>query len=293
MSKFTLVMMLITCTFFNTAKGQTRRFLIGFGPTASISNFSWSIAGDKAGHNPNILSELQYQKLHSIGGAFSGLFMLAKRLSVEVCISKEYIISGHGWDKDYAEDDRGGIMYSEGFKSNEGTLASMELNGAFVLIPLDIFNLEVRGSYSINKQDLHILNSKFDNLNSTYNSVWSGPGIGLEADISASKSSSFNFLLKYSLLKFKGEANWNLIEEFQHPVSFVDRANGRSLKGGICFNYRLKPKLSLFARSLVYFQKTQNGEDISYLKTNSQIITQFNGAEFKEISLCLGANVFF
>lgn len=62
-----LSVLLYTCT-----KCQPNKFNLFIGSNVSVDNFRWSIAGNIDGKSPNILSELNYSNITSIGGYVEG-----------------------------------------------------------------------------------------------------------------------------------------------------------------------------------------------------------------------------
>src|ERR1700760_133854 len=76
-------------------------------------NFHWSIAGNSAGQDPNVYSELKWR---NAGGVFTGVdlqWKVWKRWRVIASGSKTFTRSGSMADTDYGLDNRNDVLYHQ------------------------------------------------------------------------------------------------------------------------------------------------------------------------------------
>ncbi|UEG51369.1 hypothetical protein LLH06_10330 [Mucilaginibacter daejeonensis] len=79
--------------------------------------------------------------------------------------------------------------------------------------------------YHCRSSRYYLLSDRLIILASTYAAKFKGGVISLAADHQASTALSIGALAGYSLGDYKGVADWNLIDLFEHPVSFVQTGN--------------------------------------------------------------------
>jgi hypothetical protein len=89
-------------------------------------------------------------------------------------------------------------------------------------------------------------------------------------------------VLQYHQLKYHAEANWNLIINFEHPVSFEHTANGFCVDSGIKISWQLPSSWSVLLVGNCATWKTGKGIDKLHLKNSPAVYSQFNGAARKE-----------
>ncbi|WP_158799313.1 hypothetical protein [Pedobacter sp. L105] len=272
---------------------QSRNFTLEAGGVGDISNFQWSIAGNLQGQSPNILSELTFKKITSLGVFFNGIYKPLKRLELNVYYQKNGIVSGQGNDADYQDDNRKFITYQEPFTSDKGQLENFRTGAGFYFISKADFSLKTAFYYVSSVQNFYILNSDFDNLNSTYKAKWRSAQLSVENSYHLTPNLSILGTISYGLLKYNSKANWNLIEIFKHPISFEQHANGYVLEGNIGLNYKLNSSLNLLLNGDIGCKKTSKGIDDSYLQNNNQIATQFNGSNINFYQLRIGTSLSF
>ena len=82
----------------------------------------------------------------------------------------------------------------------------------------------------------------------------------------------------YHQVTLTGTADWNLIDNFQHPVSFRDHADGFGVVPSLVLLYRLRSHWSVFAHGSYGYWRTGTGVDELYLSNGQTSLTQYNGA---------------
>lgn len=275
------------------ANCQDSHFTISTGGTINVSDFYWSIAGNLEGKSPNILSELVFQKITSLGIYLEGTYKPLKYLELNVYYQKNNVVSGDGTDADYKDDNRINAIYYESFSSNKGILKVFKAGGNFYFLKKGDLRLKTGISYATNIQKFYILNTDFANLNSTYTAKWKGAKLSIGGSFKIFEKLSILASLSYGLIKYNSQANWNLIEIFMHPISFEQYANGRSTDQELGLDYKLNSFITLKLSGTAGNIKAFNGVDNSYLQNNTQISTQFNGSNNSFHGFILGTSISF
>ncbi|WP_352432929.1 hypothetical protein ABDD95_07080 [Mucilaginibacter sp. PAMB04274] len=273
-----------------TCRAQAN-FSFSTGVATGTSKLTWSIAGNSEGKSPNILSELKWNRIASAGIFFNSEYRPISFLSGYIKFQQNFIYHGTGTDVDYQGDDRSNPTYDEGFTSSKGSLKNLETGISLTPLELQKVTLQVGIAYLSDTQQLFILNTGFDNLNSTYTASWKGlmPHAGARIDIS--KRVLLKAVCKYALVNYNATADWNLIETFMHPISFLQHANGQGVTGEVVINVKVSRSCSIFASTTFTHFKTNIGVDESFLQNGNRLLTQFNGAQYRSSALQVGVTI--
>jgi len=277
----------------NFTIAQNNRLSFSTGASVNINNFQWSIAGNIHGQSPNILSELIFKKVKSLGIYLDGTFRPLNFLEITGFYQENSVISGNGSDADYNGDNRTNTTYNEPFSSNKGELEIFRFGVNLFFVHKGNFHLGTGVFYASTIQTLYILNSDFENLKSTYKVKCRGPRFSLNGNYEINKKLSIRGSLSYCFIKYNAEANWNLIDEFMHPLSFDQHSKGRNTDGEIGFSYKINSLFALTINGVIANAKSFKGIDKSYLKNNTQLLTQFNGSNSTYYVLRIGTKFFF
>lgn len=286
-----LLVALLCCVKF--AKGQNNQFAFATGAAIDVSNFQWSIAGNLEGKSPNILSELVFKKITSLGFYFDGTYKPLKYLELNGYYQRNDVVSGNGTDADYQNDNRTNVSYKEPFSSNKGQLEIFGAGGNFYFLCKGNLKFKSGISYVSTTQNFQILNADFGNLNSTYSAKWQSARLLAGGSYKVIERLSVWGSLSYSLIKYSSKANWNLIEIFRHPVSFEQHATGYGAEGEIGLNYMFNSLFTLTMSGDAGRRKIYKGIDRSYLQNNNQIVTRFNGSNDSYYGFKIGGSVAF
>lgn len=277
----------------NFTIAQNNRLSFSTGASVNINNFQWSIAGNIHGQSPNILSELIFKKVTSLGIYLDGTFRPLNFLEITGFYQENSVISGNGFDADYNGDNRTNASYNEPFSSNKGKLEIFRFGTNLLFVHNENFYLSTGVFYASTIQNLYILNSNLENLNSTYRAKWGGAKLSLNTNYKINKKLCMGGSLAYCFNKYTAEGNWNLIDEFMHPLSFDQHSKGRSMDGEIGFSYKLNYFFKVIINGTIGNAKSFKGIDKSYLKNNTQILTQFNGSNSTFYAFRIGTNIAF
>lgn len=248
-------------------------------------NFRWSIAGNSAGQDPNVYSELKWR---DVGGITSGIdlrWQIKKRWYLYASGSRTFTRWGSMTDTDYGLDNRNDQLYHQQFPVTGGY--NQSVSGA---IGYSIFNSErIRLvpyiGYSVDKQYFPITDpgnaepGTAAQLNSSYSARWLGPLVGAEATWQFSANWALLVQGTYDQALYRASADWNLIEEFEHPVSFRHHAEGFSVRATISLNYAASQHISLICAADYFDRETGKGIDDLYLHSGQTQQTQLNGVK--------------
>ena len=263
---------------YKTIYAQNHRFQISTGGALNTTNFSWSIAGNAQGESPNILSELKFHQITSLGAFLDGLYKPVKNVILHACYQRNGTVSGRVTDTDYDGDNRTGISYNAHFSSNKGHLETFSAGAEYNILVKEKYKLKAGVDYTNTIQNYYMHSPDIEKLQTTYRAKWQGPGFSAGGDYYISKSFSTTADFAYYFITYSSVANWNLRREFEHPVSFVQNAKGNIIEGRLGLVYRLNAAFSLLLNGTVGRSTTKKGYDLAYLTNNTQPVTQFNGA---------------
>lgn len=205
---------------------------------------NWNIAGNLDGTSPNILSELTWEELgiYELSVGFSAL--VKQSVYFRGYLNYGRIISGENQDSDYGADDRQDEFSRSNNSGDNGNTIDISLGAGLVLrIIKDIITITPLVGLSYHRQNLTITDGyqtipdlgSFPGLDSTYEAKWMGPWVGLEMaiDIETGWRALPRFSpfvgFEYHWALFDATADWNLREEFDHPKSFEQEAEGSGM----------------------------------------------------------------
>jgi hypothetical protein len=263
-------------------------------------DFRWSIAGNTQGTDPNIYSELKWK---NVAGAVLGIeadWKFWKSFHLRSTYSQMFISSGTVTDMDYQGDNRTDPIYYGAFDANKGNSFSWRTTVEDDVWSNKDFTLTFLLGYTLHKQSLFLLSTDTTGtstgLHSTYDTRYNGAVAGLRGKLAIGKACSMEASILYDWVNYLGQADWNLIVNFQHPLSFEDKANGFNLEGDLRFTYGFKskpeaPQWALFVSAAILHGETNSGTDMLYLQNGQQVPTQFNGAVRDFIRIGLGVRM--
>jgi hypothetical protein len=253
---------------------------ISAGGVFSKEDLDWSIAGNIKGENPNIFSELIWSDLKSAGFELAVSGDVYRKIYLDLNLFRSTINSGKSTDSDYEGDDRASRVFYAQLNSNRGSIKSYTAGLGYALVRNRRYKVIPSLGYRDLRQNLFLLNDESDGsdntLNTTYDTKWRGPYVKLDMQISFSKSFSINYITSYHQVEYEATADWNLIESFQHPISFEHEAKGYQLDLGIRLNKTLYKKISGYASGNYFKSSTGSGIDYLYLKEGNVVATKLN-----------------
>ncbi|TCC93259.1 hypothetical protein EZ428_00355 [Pedobacter frigiditerrae] len=255
------------------------------------TNCDWSIAGNSAGKNPNILSELIWDNLKGFGFGIEVKYTLPKNLSLKASSEYYKIKKGQATDTDYADDNRESPFYSDVLNADKGHLFNSSLHLSYQALTFGKLNISPIIGIAYNQQEFQLLesinNPSTAGLNSTYKVKYRGFDFGTAIIF---KNRLFNLSLEVlgGFYKYGAEANWNLIPDFEKPVSFIHKANSFKLAGDLNLSVPINKQLKVELDYKIHQMKTHAGIDRAFYINEAPKETLFNGATLNTNALCLG-----
>lgn len=260
---------------------------------------------------PNVLSELEYRNMQSIGAGIG--LELAYRLresspwlmSATANYQNSDLSDGSYIDSDYNSDNRTGLFSrSDGQVSDEGYRqysGQLGLHRDFdagkhrlgVVLGLERSELDTvmtngTQTFSDSGEPLATLTARLAGLNSRYDSAWESASVGFEYRYKQLSFGELFFGYSYHQGIYDAQANWNLRTDFQHPVSFIHQADSRG--DAVRLGYR-SANAGAFGWRLEYEWRefeTDPGFDRTFLSDGSITDTRLNQAKWDSQSLMLG-----
>ncbi|SHN34398.1 hypothetical protein [Mucilaginibacter sp. OK098] len=241
-------------------------------------DFHWDIAGNINGQSPNVLSELKWKNVsgQNYSGALQWNFW--RRFSLLGEYNRVNVRSGSVSDMDYAGDNRTQPTYQENFSDNKGSVSAWNAGAGYVIFNNNLFSLIPYIGYGASTQSLYIvdLTGQFPGLNSSYNTRWKGPFIKATSSVKIWRALKLTADVTYNQVTYSAQGDWNLINEFQHPVSYRHAAKGYGINAAARLVYNLTPNIGLSFGYGYYSWQTGNGTDQLYLSSGQVDKTQLN-----------------
>jgi len=212
-------------------------------------NLNWNIAAPD--YSPNILSELQYDDLTIYEAGFD-VKAVVNKLYSKASISFGKIAEGTGTDSDYQENDRNSI-YSQSESSLSDEIQDLSIGFGYQVdflknrllvaphVGLSYHTQKIRQTDGIQtitlSDDLPPPSSReISGLNSTYESNWRTVFAGFDLDCEIIYQIHMIASIEYHTASFKAYADWNLRDDFAHPVSFMHEADGQGTSMNVGIN---------------------------------------------------------
>ncbi|MGB3066424.1 hypothetical protein ACR78Z_18665 [Sphingobacterium thalpophilum] len=281
--------LIITLIFsLNYSYAQDKDFQISVGSQLYISKLDWSIAGTIDGTDPNVLSELKYSNVLTLGPELEFVYRVHKKISVFLDYQRGLTISGKANDRDFSGDNRTNMTYDETFLSNKGYQSSIKLGGRYTFLNFNRISFNTGAHINQNKHRFYLLKDEIPDLNTTYDTRWKVLSLNIGADYIMNKETSISSEVAYSFIKYGSKANWNLIKDFQHPLSFEQWANGNGWSIKIQVERKIADRFNLYIGMLSGKQSSSDGVDIAYYKYGNSKTTRFNGSSYYTTGVSFG-----
>jgi len=263
-----------------------------------LSKTSFNFAGNIEGTNPNILSELIWDKTYSANyGADLTLRYRKFYLQTSINISRNF--SGDVSDIDYNKDNRQD-PFGETYHSNhKGNGLVFSIQPGYTVLKQDHQSLTLFASFEQMRQRNYLLNPKylepndrnyFDGLNSYYEYNFPNYGIGLAYTKALGVKIQTHLQLEAYYGKYDAYGSWNLRQEFQQPLSYEHRGDGIKIKPSVGIHYLFTDKISLNLQYAFDYYYLQKGRDYLYLIPNQTTISRLNEVSLLQNNLSLGLN---
>ncbi len=267
----------------------------------------WNIAGDTNGQNPNILSELTWKNIVSIQNKLEGNLVLGDHVMLEASGAYGDIIAGKTQDSDYNSDDYGDefsrsverargntVDFSAGlgYRFRVDSLLKDILNddGKEVVWFAPMFGLsEHHQNFNMTHGNQLIPDSgDFPGLDENYEALWRGHWYGF--DLSGQKGKiSGGLRFEYHLADYEGKGNWNLRDDFDHPISFRDYSKAQGIVFNLNGSYDLNDRWKIGLETDINQWHGKNGLDYTFFSDKTSAVTRFNRVDWDSYAYMLSA----
>ena len=254
---------------------RAQRLWVGVSTGVERQDFHWSIAGNSAGQDPNVYSELKWRGVSGPAGQIAMEWRPAGRWRVLAAATRVFTEAGTMTDTDYGLDNRHDPIYSQQLAAHAGHSSSAEVAVGYVLRS-GRWEITPYAGYGIHEQYFPVTDPAED-LNSSYAAKWLGPLV--KADGAWQLSDRWRVVadVSYHQDRYHATANWNLIPEFAHPVSFRHTADGYGIEEDAGLRYRICKRVGVSVRGGYFNWETGTGIDQLYLSAGGSDQTQLNG----------------
>jgi len=275
-------------------------------------SLSWSIAGNTQGSNPNIRSELKWSDLTIYQLKLSNRTIIKERFFLRGHLDYGFVNSGSNRDSDYNGDDRS-LEFS---RSNNGVNGNNVWDGSIGFGPRLVFHDSTITvcpllGYAVAEQDLNIVDGfqaisnpppatpplgPIAGLDSRYEARWKGPWLGVDLMVSVPYRQGpltgvdILFSGEYHWIDFDAEANWNLRDDYRHPVSFTHTADGSGYKFGTEIRLKMDRRWGVNAGMLFQKMTTGSGTDRIYYADGSTAETRLNKVRWRSFTFAAGCS---
>ena len=273
----------------------------------------WSIAGNSAGTNPDIRSELTWSDVHSYQITVGGRALINRMVFLRGELDYGWPQSGRVRDSDYNSDDRQD-EYSRSISQTGGDQMwdlSLGVGYPFLLANNRMLLAPLLG-YSYHVQNLRINSGKqvvtfpsgpplgsLEGLDSTYRTQWKGPWLGcdlryrIERLPTGDQPMELGLSLEIHLAEYDAEGNWNLRSDLDHPTSFEHDADGIGYSFTSEWLIELSFQWDLAMRFQYQHWLTDSGTDRIHYASGATGTQQLNEVEWTTRSFMLGVTYHF
>jgi hypothetical protein len=289
---------------------------LAFNLGSRVDQFDWNIAGNSAGANPNIISELTWEDLEILEVNAQGRVVLFNNRApfggmVRAMVSYGEIQAGDVQDSDYQDDGRRNEWSRSNNKADNGDVWDFTVGTGlvfrtrdqkFTLAPLfgyshHVQNLTLHDGFQTISRDNPFSTDPAEDpppvgpiagLDSRYETRWRSGWVGLDLNFQPVPKFELHGSLELHAAEYKAEATWNLRSDLQQPRSFVhdaDEAAGvvttfgtRFGSGPIRFNLDLRYQA----------WKAEDGADKVYFSDGSFGFTRVNEVNWEAFSVSAG-----
>ena len=278
-----------------------------------VGDFDWSIAGDPS-EGPDVLSELSYNDLQIFQLRVEGDVTLTGRWVARLGVSFGEILNGESRDSDYGGDGRT-LEWSRSIAETDGDeLIDVVVGLGYEFWPGEkqVVRVVPLVGVSYSEQNLRSTNGQqtlsdgeiaalfeigvpplgsFEGLDSTYQTDWLGPWIGVEAELPRGNRWGLSGRAAYHWADYEAEADWNLREDFEHPRSFKHEADGTGIVANAAGYFKPSGTYRLYLRVDYEDWSTDAGIHQTYFSDGRRPVTRFNGANWESWTISFGVDL--
>ena len=273
-----------------------------------FDQLSWNIAGNLAGTGPNVDSELSWNNVGFHEARLGFRFIGDDTWYLKGYTSKAWGFTGTNQDSDYNGDNRS-LEYSRSVADSGRSSAEdfsiaigqqIRIDNRIGITPLVGFSSH-RQTFTMTNGNQTVCDSSgtpnncsnglgpISGLNSTFNTHWRGPWLGLDLRLAAAKRWTTYAELEYHYSYYDAQADWNLRSDLKHPKSQGQTARGRGTHIGLGMSYALLVPNSFFNVGVKQSQyATRAGVHNFYLANGTVSSQRLNGVNWRSNTITVG-----
>jgi hypothetical protein len=276
-----------------------------------VDDLDWNIAGNINGNNPDILSELSWNDLEIFQTRGRAKVLLLERIYLRGTLGYGWILDGEVQDSDFSGNNRTFEFSRSNNSADNGNVLDASVGAgyqfSFALDSFDFGLIPLIG-YSYHEQNLTLTDGfqtvsepaiappgiipppvgPFPGLDSTYETEWNGPWLGLDFIAKPSEKLTLSFTFEYHWADYYAEANWNLRTDFAHPTSFEHEADGEGYIISARWQYFFAQNWAVNLDFDYQDWSTDSGTDRTFLANGTTIETRLNEVNWTSYDLMLG-----
>lgn len=309
------IIIFFTTSFSAIAADSLDRFDMELNLGYRVDQFDWNIAGQVDGTNPNIISELTWDDLKIAEIKSKARVVLYNKYYpfggvAKASVNYGMVFDGDNQDSDYGTDNRTNEFSRSNNKGDDGDVWDLSAGAGLVFKSKDrkfIFsplfgvsyhaqNLTLRDGYQTISEPNPFDPSKppppvgpIEGLNSTYDAEWRSGWVGVDLEYQPSPTFELYGSIELHSAEYEADANWNLRDDFRHPISFEQ--DSRDEATGIVANFGAKVGLNNFMLNLdLCYQEWQveDGIDRTYFSNGTIGVTRVNEVNWESLSASVG-----
>ena len=260
----------------------------------------WSIA--QVGGTPNILSELTWSKLQIFQIEGEGNLNI-ERFTIRADVGYGYVFGGDVQDSDYDSDNRADEFSRSNSDAKGGYLLNaltglgyrFDLQAApFSLLPM--IGIAFHRQAMKMTEGVQVIATPFRTpplgpiigLDSSYTMNWLNAWIGLDVEYQIARRINAAAAISVHPSLYYAEADWNLRDEYAHPVSFVHKAFGLGFRGDLSVGFELSRRFLLEGRFAFDYWFGGPGVEETFLAAGGSFETRLNEVVWKSAQFSLG-----
>jgi len=276
------------------------------------AELNWNIAGALDGTSPNVLSELKWYEMQMVEVNAASELRVGKHVLARGRANYGEVVDGHNQDSDFVGDNRTG-EFSRSNNKGDGQAGEGSVGVGYQFWWYDssvgrYARIVPQVGYAWRGQYFNITDGRqtlpasaagpIDNLNSSYDAEWQGPWLGLTLDMDAGEDTRLRLDFEYHFTDYHAEANWNLRDDWAHPVSFVHDTRATGVVAALELNRKLSERWSFVARVESQRFVGEPGTDIiNSIDSNTgaieQLSTRLNAVLWQSLAANVGVTLRF
>lgn len=264
-------------------------------------DLNWHIAGNIQGSSPNVFSELTWKNVKSAELNINTTATINKTLWLEMNWAYGDIFTGSTRDSDYLGDNRT-FEFSQSRSNNNGDnqwgfhfgvghvfyLNDKKVNGNYQIIPVIGFDYSAQNLRITDGFQTIPSKGEFNGLNSTYDTQWKSLWAGINFHIEANMKNRIKLNFQYHFTEYDAKADWNLRNQFAHPISFIHSGNGNGITLELLIEHQLSDHIILSMTLTGASHKIEKGQDSTFLSNATVSTTRLNEVKWESRATLLG-----